>query len=155
MRGKLGRRPRPSCVAASHQTPRLTPSTSQRLHAGGNRDYTIYRAEIGGGLALPGHIALTVFARTSDVASGALSLLSRKGVNRGMKVTGVRMANKGAVGLGFRCVLSRCPMRGRGEGGEGGPVVRCPDRPVVESPTSGTWSWYQSRNSGLRSGALF
>lgn len=69
-------------------------------HLGGPEHYTIFSDAVGSSMeALHGMIAITVFARTADVRSGAFRAMSavtsrvRNGVNLGI----AKAANKGTV----------------------------------------------------------
>ncbi|EWM28392.1 type i inositol polyphosphate, partial [Nannochloropsis gaditana] len=73
-------------------------------HLGGPSEYTMFQADVGAATMLYGTIALTAFARASDVQRGAFSaidaLTSR--VKNGVNLVVTKTANKGMVGLAFR-----------------------------------------------------
>lgn len=67
--------------------------------------YTMFTHEIGSNntsLGFHGMIALTVFARTSDVRAGRFCQEHVHEVNQGKKIGTHRLQNKGTVGLSFR-----------------------------------------------------
>ena len=77
-----------------------------QTHLGGSDCYTMFTQEIGSTqttLGYHGFIALTVFAKTDDVSSGAFSSSRHvdSTVSQGQNLGIVKAQNKGAVGLGF------------------------------------------------------
>ena len=73
-------------------------------HLGGPKAYTLYTNEIGDAVVLHGYVGLTLFVRTADVVSGAFypHLASVNRLATGVDVMGLRIPNKGVVGLSAR-----------------------------------------------------
>ena len=70
---------------------------------GGTDRYLLFGAEIGDSTLLHGHIAITMFARTSDVLSGACQV-QQSGVNH--VATGVSNITWSACAPAYYCLLS-------------------------------------------------
>jgi len=73
-------------------------------HVGGAAAYQMFAAEVGASTILYGSIALTVLARTADVASGAFAAVGAETsrVRNGVNLVITKASNKGMAGLSFR-----------------------------------------------------
>jgi hypothetical protein len=73
-------------------------------HVGGPAAYHMFEAEVGASTILYGSIALTVLARTADVASGAFAAVGAETsrVRNGVNLVITKASNKGMAGLSFR-----------------------------------------------------
>ena len=73
-------------------------------HLGGAGAYQMFQSEVAPATLLYGSIALTVFARAADVASGAFAAVGAEtsAVRNGVNLVVGKAGNKGMTGLSFR-----------------------------------------------------
>ena len=85
-----------SCVDELRQT--------LHQHLGGPEAYLMFEAEVAAATLLYGSIALTVFARAGDVASGAFAAVGAETsrVRNGVNLVVTKAGNKGMTALSFR-----------------------------------------------------